>query len=140
MSYRAAPLKQSHAILNSGIGRMTELSGHPVVGASWEGFAIETLLGQLPWPSQASFYRTAAGAEVDLVLDFAGGQRWAIEIKRSLSAKMSHGFHQALSDLKPTRAFVVHAGHERYPLPNSAEAIGLDELALSCAKSGSARH
>lgn len=125
-----------HCLL--GIPSLTELSGHPVVGASWEGFVIETLLGQLPWPSQASFYRTAAGAEVDLVLDFAGGQRWAIEIKRSLSGKMSHGFHQALSDLKPTRAFVVHAGHERYPLPNSVEAIGLNELALSCATSGSA--
>ena len=124
-----------HCLL--GIPSLTELSGHPVIGSSWEGFVIETLLGQLPWPAQASFYRTAAGAEVDLVLEFSSGQRWAIEIKRSLSARMSRGFHLALSDLKPTHAFVVHAGHERYPLSESVEAIGLRELALACRLSSS---
>lgn len=119
-----------HALL--GIPTIEELSGHPVISGSWEGFVIETLLGGLPWPAGASFYRTTAGAEIDLVLDFAGGQRWAIEIKRSLSAKMSRGFHMALADLKPTRAFVVHAGSERYPLSKSVEAIGVRELALAC--------
>lgn len=117
-----------HSLL--GISSLEALSGHPVVGASWEGFAIETLLGRLAWPAAASFYRTAAGAEVDLVIDFAAGQRWAIEIKRSLAARMSRGFRTALTDLKPTRSFVVHAGAERYPLSDTVEAIGLQELAL----------
>ena len=119
-----------HSLL--GITSLEELAGHPVVGYSWEGFVIETLRGQLSWPSQASFFRTVAGAEVDLVLDFAGGERWAIEIKRSLSPKLSRGFRQALIDLKPTRAFIVHAGDDRYPLSRSVEAIGLRELALAC--------
>ena len=119
-----------HSLL--GIPSLEELSGNPAIGESWEGFVIETLLGQLSWPSRASFYRTVSGAEVDLVLDFANGRRWAIEIKRSVSAKMSRGFHLALSDLKPTRAFVVHAGNERYPLSKTAEAIGVRELALVC--------
>ena len=122
-----------HSLL--GISSLEELSGHPVIGESWEGFVIETLLGQLPWPTQASFYRTVTGAEIDLVLDFPGGQRWAIEIKRSLSAKMSRGFHMALADIAPSRAFVVHAGDDRYPLSKAVEAIGVRELAIACRNS-----
>lgn len=117
-----------HSLL--GISSLEALMGHPVVGASWEGFAIETLLGPLTWPAAASFFRTAAGAEVDLVIDFPVGERWAIEIKRSLTARMSRGFRTALTDLKPTRSFVVHAGTERYPLSDTVEAVGLQELAL----------
>ncbi|MCY4181894.1 MAG: ATP-binding protein [Gammaproteobacteria bacterium] len=119
-----------HSLL--GISSLEELAGHPVIGESWEGFVIETLLGQLPWPTQASFYRTVTGAEIDLVLDFPGGERWAIEIKRSLSAKMSRGFHMALADIAPSRAFVVHAGDDRYPLSKAVEAIGVRELAIAC--------
>ncbi|MCY4017549.1 MAG: ATP-binding protein [Gammaproteobacteria bacterium] len=119
-----------HSLL--GISSLEELAGHPVIGESWEGFVIETLLGQLPWPTQASFYRTVTGAEIDLVLDFPGGQRWAIEIKRSLSAKVSRGFHMALADIAPSRAFVVHAGDDRYPLSKAVEAIGVRELAIAC--------
>lgn len=122
-----------HSLL--GISSLEELSGHPVIGESWEGFVIETLLGQLPWPTQASFYRTVTGAEIDLVLDFPGGERWAIEIKRSLSAKVSRGFHMALADIAPSRAFVVHAGDDRYPLSKAVEAIGVRELAIACRNS-----
>ena len=117
-----------HSLL--GISTFEALSGHPVMGTSWEGFAIETLLGQLAWPAMASFYRTAAGAEVDLIIDFPSGDRWAIEIKRSLAARVSRGFRISLSDLKPTKSFLVHAGTECYPLSESVEAIGLQELAL----------
>ncbi|MCY4295943.1 MAG: ATP-binding protein [Gammaproteobacteria bacterium] len=122
-----------HSLL--GISSLEELAGHPVIGESWEGFVIETLLGQLPWPTQASFYRTVTGAEIDLVLDFPGGERWAIEIKRSLSAKVSRGFHMALADIAPSRAFVVHAGDDRYPLSKAVEAIGVRELAIACRNS-----
>ena len=109
----------------------TTLSGHPVVGASWEGFAVETLANRIAWPDTASFYRTAAGTEVDLVVDFAGGERWIVEVKRSLAARVSRGFHLALTDFAPTRAFVVHAGDDRYPLSAAVEAIGLGELAAA---------
>lgn len=116
-----------HGLL--GIPSATALAGHPVVGQSWEGFVIEALLSVLPWPAVASFYRTSAGAEVDLVLEFPSGDTWAIEIKRSLTAKVSKGFHVACEDLKPTRAFVVHAGEERFPATRDAEGIGVRELA-----------
>ncbi len=118
-----------HALL--GIPSLTALSGHPVVGASWEGFAVETLANRIAWPDTVSFYRTSAGTEVDLVVDFAGGERWIVEVKRSLAARVSRGFHLALTDLAPTRAFVAHAGDDRYPLSAAVEAIGLGELAAT---------
>ncbi len=116
-----------HALLS--IPSSVELAGHPVVGRSWEGWVIETLLSVLPWPSSASFYRTSAGAEVDLVIEHAGGETWAIEIKRSLSARVSRGFHIAREDLNPDRAFVAYAGDERYPVAEDVEAVGVRELA-----------
>lgn len=120
-----------HALL--GIPSSIELAGHPVVGRSWEGWVIETLLSALPWPSSASFYRTSAGAEVDLVIEHANGQTWAIEIKRSLSAKVSRGFHAARQDLNPDRTFVAYAGDDRYPMAKGVEAIGVRELATRLA-------
>ncbi|MEE4379864.1 MAG: ATP-binding protein, partial [Candidatus Competibacteraceae bacterium] len=97
-----------HALL--GLETLEQLAGHPVVGMSWEGFVLETLLSMLPWRSSAFFYRTAVGAEIDLVLEHQDGAIWAIEIKRALSARVERGFYQAHADLKPTRAFLVHAG------------------------------
>jgi len=117
-----------HALL--GIGDLNELSGHPVVGKSWEGFVIESLLSVAPERTQAAFYATAAGAEIDLVMEFGGSKGlWAIEIKLGLTAKPERGFYNALADLQPKKAFVVHSGTERYPLGNGVEAIGLRELA-----------
>lgn len=113
-----------HALL--GIQTIDELVGHPVCGASWEGFAIENILSSVPEQTQVSFYRTAAGAEVDLVLDLGGNHGlWLIEIKRSLHPKPERGFYHALEDLKPHKAFVVYAGDERYPIHKKIEAISL---------------
>ncbi|OIP50408.1 MAG: ATPase [Deltaproteobacteria bacterium CG_4_10_14_3_um_filter_60_8] len=124
-----------HALL--GIGEMHALLGHPVVGASWEGFVIETLLGLAPARAVAGFYRTAAGAEIDLVLEFGGNTgTWAIEIKHGLTARLERGFYHALEDLQPSRALVVHAGENRYPVSAEIEAIGLGELAGEIAALG----
>jgi len=122
----------THALL--GIENLERLSGHPILGASWEGFVIENLLSVLPWSVQAFFYRTFSGAEIDLVLELSGGERWAIEIKRGLSAKPEKGFYYALEDLKPARAFVLYGGNERYPIGQGIEAINLFELASILAK------
>lgn len=117
----------AHALL--GIETLERLAGHPVVGASWEGFVIETLLAVLPWRTQAHFYRTAVGAEVDLLIEHADGSLWGIEVKRGLSAKIERGFYQAHSDLRLKRAFVVHAGNDRYPIAEGIETIGLQAMA-----------
>jgi predicted AAA+ superfamily ATPase len=116
-----------HALL--GIETLAQLAGHPVVGLSWEGYVLETLLSVLPWRSSAFFYRTAAGAEIDLVLQHNDGSVWAIEIKRALSARVERGFHQACADIRPARAFVVHAGDDRYPISETVEGIGVRALA-----------
>ena len=99
-------------------------------GPSWEGFVIENLIVSSPSRTMASFYRTAAGAEIDLLLELGGRHgTWAVEIKRGLSAKPQRGFYQAVEDIQPAKAFVVHAGEDRYPISEGIEAIGLRELA-----------
>jgi predicted AAA+ superfamily ATPase len=118
----------THALL--GIDSFETLAGHPVVGMSWEGFVIESLLAAAPPRTTASFYRTLAGAEIDLFLELPGNRgRWAIEIKRSLSPKVERGFHNAREDLAPDKSFVVYAGEDRYPLGEGLTAIGLRQLA-----------
>ena len=116
-----------HALL--GIETAERLEGHPVAGRSWEGCVIETLLTAAPPDAAASFYRTRAGAEIDLVIEFPGGARWAVEIKRSASARPGRGFPIACADIGAARAFVVHAGDDRYPVSETAEAIGVRALA-----------
>jgi len=118
-----------HALL--GIRTFNDLAGHPVAGPSWEGFAIENLVEAAPGRTLASFYRTAAGAEIDLLLEIPGHGLWAIEIKRSLAGRPQRGFHSACQDLKPDRRFVVNAGTGRYPIDADTTAIGLRELADS---------
>ena len=112
-----------------GIGDYNALAGHPVAGASWEGFAIENLIAAAPGRSMPSFYRTAAGGEIDLVLEITGHGRWAFDIKRSRSAKPEKGFYLTVQDLKPDRQFLVNSGSERYPMAEGLEAIGLAEMA-----------
>ena len=91
-------------------------------------------LAAAPPRTQANFYRTAAGAEIDLVLALPGADGlWAIEVKHSLSARPGKGFHNAYQDLQPARAFVVHAGSDRYPVAEGVEAIGVRDLAVMLA-------
>jgi predicted AAA+ superfamily ATPase len=116
-----------HALL--GIADKENLLSHPVVGASWETWVIENLLASAPPDCEAFFYRSAAGAEVDLLVQRPGGERWAIEIKRSLSPKLERGFHSACADLQPTHQWAVYPGDERYRLGDSAWAVGLPEMA-----------
>ena len=97
------------------------------------GAFIENLIAAAPAGTEASFYRTAAGAEIDLLLMLPGGRLWAIEVKRSLAPKVEKGFHQACEDLKPERRFVVYPGSEAFPLKNGAEAMGPSTLAKALA-------
>lgn len=124
-----------HALL--GVPDFNALAGHPVAGSSWEGFVIENILAAAPDRTFASFYRTAAGAEIDLVLQLPGGEIWAIEIKRGLAPRLDKGFHHAREDLKPARALVVYPGVEQYPLADGVEAIGLTRIAILLAETAS---
>ena len=110
-----------HALLR--IGDVDRLLGHPIAGASWEGWVIEQALAAAGDRSGACFYRTAAGAEIDLVIERHDGQRLAFEIKLGSAPAPTRGFWSALSDLKPRAAFVVYPGKERYPLGHGVEAL-----------------
>jgi uncharacterized protein len=112
-----------HTLL--GLTTLEDVLGHPVAGASWEGFVIETMIAAAPEGTQANFYRTAAGAEIDLLLTLPGGSLWAIEIKRSLSPSLERGFHHACADLQPDRRMVIYPGAENYPLRDGIEVMPL---------------
>jgi predicted AAA+ superfamily ATPase len=116
-----------HALLR--LPTLDDVLGHPVAGGSWEGFVIESLLAVAPTGTEASFYRTSAGAEIDLVLALPGRQLWAIEIKRSSAPKVERGFHHACADIDPTHRFVVYGGSERYPMNPETQAVSLHALA-----------
>jgi predicted AAA+ superfamily ATPase len=112
----------THTLLQ--ITTLDNLLAHPVAGFSWEGLAIEQILSVLPKNADYGFYRTSAGAELDLVVQM-GSQLWAIEIKRTLSPKLSKGFSIAAEDVEATHRFLVYAGKEEFPLSENASAIGL---------------
>ncbi len=116
----------THALL--GIADYNQLSGHPVYGSSWEGYVIENILSLTKPATKASFYRTAAGAEIDLILEFPNNKIWAIEIKSGLAPKVTKGFYHALDDIKPDESFVVYGGNDRYPLDAETDVISLFEL------------
>jgi predicted AAA+ superfamily ATPase len=112
-----------HALL--GLRDLDAVLGHPVTGGSWEGFVIENLLAAAPTGTRAWFYRTAAGAEIDLVLEIPPQQRWAIEIKRSSAPALAKGFYLGCQEVKATRRLVVHAGEDTYGLGDGVEAASL---------------
>lgn len=112
-----------HALL--GLGTMEALLGHPVVGGSWEGFCLETLIAAAPAGTEPFFYRTSAGAELDLVLRLPDGGLWAIEVKRTTAPKVSRGFHLAVEDIGAVRRILVYAGEREVPGGNGLRAMPL---------------
>ncbi len=116
----------THSLLN--ISNYNHLLGHPVVGGSWEGFVIENMMsvalsGVLPF-----YYRTSGGAEIDLILEFSGKEKWAIEIKRSSAPSLSKGFHIACEDIKADKRYVIYSGKEKFSLGEGITAISLPDL------------
>ena len=115
-----------HALL--GLADKEALLGHPVLGGSWEGFAIENLISLAPQRVEPSFYRTSGGAEIDPGLKWPEGHEWAIEVKRTLAPSPGRGMRSAIADLKPERSFIVYPGDDRFRVGDGIEAIGLPEL------------
>ena len=119
-----------HALL--GLRSLDDLAGHPVVGASWEGWVLEQIAQLLPSPWQLSFYRTAAGAEMDIVAE-RGNRRIGFEIKFSSAPALSKGFWSAMSDLKLERAYVIAPVETGYPLGQNVEVVSAVDLKALCA-------
>jgi predicted AAA+ superfamily ATPase len=115
-----------HALLQ--IPNYERLLGHPILGKSWEGFVIENILSALPSSVHAYFYRTSAGAEIDLVLELNLDDYWAIEIKSSRTPTVKKGFHMACEDLKVQRKFVVYTGEDTFLLGNETTVLSLSHF------------
>ncbi len=120
-----------HALLD--LDSYDALAGHPVFGASWEGFVVEqVLLAMQGTRWRASYYRTASGDELDLVLERpamrgAKARRVAIECKASSAPAVTRGFWTALRDLQIQEAWVVAPVREGFPLGEGAECLPLGE-------------
>ena len=112
-----------HTLLN--LPSRDALLGHPVLGASWEGWVIEQILAQAPVGSRPSFFRTASGNEIDLLLELPGGKLCAIEIKHSASPKLGKGFVEVLDALELQSGFVIAPVNEPFPLSQRATALPL---------------
>ncbi len=104
------------------------LLGHPVCGASYEGYCIENIIQAAGNRRVPYFYRTQVGAEVDLVLEQGGKPEIAIEVKRSMAPSPKKGFAIACDDLQISQRYVVYPGQERITLRHGAQALGLKEL------------
>lgn len=111
----------------AGIGTFDDLHAHPMVGRSWEGFVIEQVLRSMPRTWQGYFFRTLAGAEIDLLL-MNKGRLVAVEVKYSLSPKPVIGFWNAYKDLNCRAGYVLYPGEEDYPIGGGVRALPLKEI------------
>jgi len=113
-----------HALLD--IRTHDDLLSHPVLGASFEGFAMENIIAAAK-NYTASFYRTSAGAEIDLILR-KGRRILAFELKSSTVPKVSKGFWNALDDISPDEAYVVAPVTASYPIKGGVMVSPLQEV------------
>jgi predicted AAA+ superfamily ATPase len=113
-----------HSIL--GIRSFNDLLGHPSVGCSWEGFAIEQILNSISKDWTPSFYRTQAGAEMDLVLE-NGRERIGIEFKANTAPTVSAGFWNSINDLELGKAYIVCPIEDSYLYKENVEICGVRE-------------
>lgn len=118
-----------HALLR--LEKLDDILSHPVAGPSWEGMVIENIIGAVGDRYDAHFYRTANGAEIDLVLVRGGVAEIAIEVKRSSAPNVERGFHLACDDLGIEKRWLIYPGERGYPKPRGIVAIPLvDALAV----------
>ncbi len=102
------------------------LLGHPKVGASWEGFALEQAL-QILHPAAAYFWGTHAGAEIDLVFQ-SMGKRFGIEMKFSEAPTITPSMRIASSELSLSHLWIIYPGNQTYPITNNITALPLKNL------------
>lgn len=111
-----------------GIDNFEALLSNPVLGKSWEGFVIENLHAVLPRRSETYFYRTAAGAEIDLVIKLPDSQIWAVEIKHGIAPKLSKHFNRTCFDIGTTRKYIVYGGNDEFPIGEDTNVISLQRF------------
>jgi predicted AAA+ superfamily ATPase len=121
-----------HSLLT--LDKFAALEGHPRLGASWEGFALEQVLRHTG-DRDAYFWGTHAGAELDLLIALRG-KRYGFEFKYRDAPVMTKSMHIALEDLKLKQLFVVYPGKESYALERHVEVVAIRDLPGKLAKLG----
>lgn len=111
-----------------GINSYDALLSNPVLGKSWEGFVMENILSILPGRSETYFYRTAAGAEIDLVIKMPSSEIWAVEIKHGVAPKIGKHFSQTCDDVGATHKYIVYGGDDEFSVGNAVKIISLSRL------------
>jgi hypothetical protein len=115
-----------HALL--GLRTRREIQGHPKVGASWEGFALNSVISRLrAQPEECFFWATHSGAELDLLV-IRGNRRLGFEFKRSTTPTATRSMHVAMEDLRLQKLWVVHAGDRAFDLTKQMRALPLSRL------------
>ena len=117
-----------HGLL--GISDRRALLGHPKLGASWEGFALEQILSRLP-AGDAWFWATQAGAELDLLVE-PNGRRIGFEFKVGDAPKLTKSMGVAMSDLKLEELIVVKPAGRDYAMAQGIQAMSLPSALSFC--------
>ena len=116
-----------HSLLS--IETQKGLQTHPKLGASWEGFALESAWRSINKPDdRAYFWSTHSGAEVDLFWQHAG-KNWAAEFKFSDAPVLTKSMQSALEDLKLEHLWVIYPGKQNYKLSDRVSVISINEIA-----------
>ncbi len=111
-----------------GIDSYNMLLSNPILGKSWEGFVVENIHSVIPRFAETYFYRTAVGAEVDLVIKMPNSEIWAVEIKFGVAPKLGKHFNQTCNDLGATHKFVVYGGDDEFPIGDNIRMISLPKI------------
>lgn len=113
-----------HALLQ--LRTLGDLQGHPQLGPSWEGFAVEYIIGMLN-ARDAYFWATHAGAELNLLVR-AAGKRYGFEFKYSDAPGRSRSMQVAMQDLGLEHLWVIYPGHQEYSLDDKISVIPIDNV------------
>lgn len=111
-----------------GVHGLLELEGDVLKGASWEGFCLQQVMSMLKPSVLPYFYRTTAGAEIDLLLLRGNKPFVAFEFKYSNSPQISKGNTEALKDLGNPPMFIVTPTAARAPVRPGMEVISIADL------------
>lgn len=111
-----------------GIENHDALLSNPVLGKSWEGFVVENIHSVLPRRAETYFYRTSAGAEIDLVIKMPSSEIWAVEIKHGVAPKLGKHYSQTCGDVDATKKYVVYGGDDEFPVGDDVTVISLPKI------------
>lgn len=111
-----------------GLRTFEDLSGHPALGAVWEGIVLANLRGNFP-EAEITFYRTSGGAEIDFVVQYHH-QIIAVECKATYAPSLSKGNYNSIEDIRPQHTFVVTPSADSWSMSEGIEVVSLSDLIL----------